>query len=1101
MSSAGVAHASTLLVLFIILVSCTAPPVASHVAQRGIAASSSTGSSYVTQRADPAGALGTDIGYRVQGIFSTIYGDGHNVSQTRYYLSLANQTRISLDFDSPPFFGYSGENITVTGGLPTSEALADGRFEKTMHVTTLTPLAQTGATGSASGDSDVRLGSASGTFRIILLPLQFSDDAASSRLPTWTGYPNPGDSNYYDNLINTLVNNFYQADSWGQFGVHGDIANGGTWMVLPHTKWYYAPCGFASACADLGAVGNDGIALGLSHGVNFANYDAIGFILSNDLDCCAWGGGWYDTLNGVTKVWGATWEPPWGQHSSVYSHETGHSIGLHHSGWVYYAYDSPWDIMSDSYDSPATGCGSYYSLNDGVTESVYCYVPEDTIAPYKDVLGWIDSSHKLSVTSSATVQVDSLAAPLSSAYKMLKICVTGYSCATGGSTSRYLTVEVRTQYGPYDQYLPGEGVIIHMYQGSRPAVSGSCFFNSQSGPAYPIDSTPGDYNSAGCNSGGRSWPNYALFNAQWSVGQTYNIPSSMGGGQIKVLSRSGNTFTILAAATSNLQLSVFANPSAAGTIALSPTASSNLYAVGSSIRATATAAVGFYFVGWGLDGAYAGNTNPISFTMNSNHQLTAYFQLPSQWTKGPTPVLTPSVGSWDDWQVVNPRLFTYPDKTFGMVYVGVNVNGTAGIGLATSPDGIRWTKYSYPILTRGSTGQWDNRSVWLGSVFWDGSQFLLYYRGSSPTTGAGFGLATSLDSIHWTKHIGNPILTPSTSAETSYFQYPYVIKIGGKYMIWYTAGNSIALATSTDGTSWVRHNGGLPVLTPSSNPQAWDAGTLYSSTVIFDDAANKYKMFYSAADSNFVIWRTGLAVSTDGIMWTRYSGNPIVGPSAAGSWDSADSTDNQGILPLNGQLLAYYSADKVDRNNNLISYSVGLASASEIPLMAGWNLISLPLIPSSTAITSVLGSLTAANEVSIVWSYTGTGSTRSWMSFRPGAPSTLTTMQDGSGYWVYMLAPDTLYVGGTVIAPASTPPTYQLIQGWNLLGFKPQPTVQNETVGAYLSSIDGKYDPNNVWSFDNSSASWIRAASSTWLKPGQAMWILITTPSGATLKP
>jgi len=76
---------------------------------------------------------------------------------------------------------------------------------------------------------------------------------------------------------------------------------------------------------------------------------------------------------------------------------------------------------------------------------------------------------------------------------------------------------------------------------------------------------------------------------------------------------------------------------------------------------------------------------------------------------------------------------------------------------------------------------------------------------------------------------------------------------------------------------------------------------------------------------------------------------------------------------------------------------------------------------------------------------------------------------------------------------------YSLVQGWNLVGFKPEPAVQNETVGAYLSSITGNYNVNNVWVYDNSSQSWIRADSSYMLQPGQGMWVLMT--ASATLRP
>ena len=112
---------------------------------------------------------------------------------------------------------------------------------------------------------------------------------------------------------------------------------------------------------------------------------------------------------------------------------------------------------------------------------------------------------------------------------------------------------------------------------------------------------------------------------------------------------------------------------------------------------------------------------------------------------------------------------------------------------------------------------------------------------------------------------------------------------------------------------------------------------------------------------------------------------------------------------------------------------------------------------------------------------------------------TLTTMQDGFGYWIYMTKPDTLFVVGSVISsPPGTPPTYSLKVGWNMVDFKPQPTVKSETITQYLSSITGSYDVNSVWVYNNAAQSWTRATSSS-LQPGQAMWMFMTAP--ATLKP
>ena len=170
-----------------------------------------------------------------------------------------------------------------------------------------------------------------------------------------------------------------------------------------------------------------------------------------------------------------------------------------------------------------------------------------------------------------------------------------------------------------------------------------------------------------------------------------------------------------------------------------------------------------------------------------------------------------------------------------------------------------------------------------------------------------------------------------------------------------------------------------------------------------------------------------------------------------------------------------------------------------ISLVAGWNLISLPLVPANIAIGTILYWQIAAGDFTVVWSYQAGKWVNSVLTAgKLSGP--LTKMQDGFGYWIYMTKSDTLFVVGNVISPPpATPPTYSLNVGWNLVGFKPQPSVQSETVTQYLFSISGRYDVNNVWVYDNAAQSWIRATSSYPLQPGQAMWILTT--SSATLRP
>ena len=102
-----------------------------------------------------------------------------------------------------------------------------------------------------------------------------------------------------------------------------------------------------------------------------------------------------------------------------------------------------------------------------------------------------------------------------------------------------------------------------------------------------------------------------------------------------------------------------------------------------------------------------------------------------------------------------------------------------------------------------------------------------------------------------------------------------------------------------------------------------------------------------------------------------------------------------------------------DEFNNRVELFSDPTTSATIALVTGWNLISLPLVPSNTAIRNLLAGLIAGHNLTIVWSYQG----GVWKSFTPPATGTLKTMQDGFGYWIYVTHPGTLYVLGFVIFP------------------------------------------------------------------------------------
>ena len=70
----------------------------------------------------------------------------------------------------------------------------------------------------------------------------------------------------------------------------------------------------------------------------------------------------------------------------------------------------------------------------------------------------------------------------------------------------------------------------------------------------------------------------------------------------------------------------------------------------------------------------------------------------------------------------------------------------------------------------------------------------------------------------------------------------------------------------------------------------------------------------------------------------------------------------------------------------------------------------------------------------------------------PGASgNTLSTMEDGKGYWIFMNAADTLRINGTELpAGGDVPLSYSVLGNkWNLMGFK---SVENKTAVSYLGA-------------------------------------------------
>jgi len=156
-----------------------------------------------------------------------------------------------------------------------------------------------------------------------------------------------------------------------------------------------------------------------------------------------------------------------------------------------------------------------------------------------------------------------------------------------------------------------------------------------------------------------------------------------------------------------------------------------------------------------------------------------------------------------------------------------------------------------------------------------------------------------------------------------------------------------------------------------------------------------------------------------------------------------------------------------------------------IELQKDWNLISLPLVPANSSMTSVLSLLLKAGTLGSVWHYDA--ETKTWHSYAPGAPPDLTTMVDGEGYFINVTAYNVLIVQGTQQPlPPATPPVYHVVPGWNLIGYK---EIVSENVSTYLSGVDYI----RVYSFDASTQTYTVLQPNQNMVPGLGYWVAVKT--------
>jgi predicted GH43/DUF377 family glycosyl hydrolase len=245
------------------------------------------------------------------------------------------------------------------------------------------------------------------------------------------------------------------------------------------------------------------------------------------------------------------------------------------------------------------------------------------------------------------------------------------------------------------------------------------------------------------------------------------------------------------------------------------------------------------------------------------------------------------------------------------------------VGLATSEDGLTWTKYAGNPILSSRVDDYDYTNILFPVVLVEDGKWHMWYAGNHgnlDTTYQDIDIcyASSNDGKVWKKYSNNPVLRHGTPDDawngldirpTSVFREDGVLK-----MYFKATGighrSSLGLATSKDPWSWklVKDS---PLYT--GDPDGWEDGVTNYGPV--ESYAGTYRMW---TDADKGTWKVGWISSTDGIEWTD-SGEPVLTPKANTFYEN--TVEFPRVIDEGDHYKVYATCTDGDRNRRVLCFN------------------------------------------------------------------------------------------------------------------------------------------------------------------------------------